>query len=49
MGIELQIVELVERRARAIVQGDDVAAARIQREIDDLQAEMVATAESIAT
>ena len=48
VGLELQIVELVEQRERALVQHDDAEAARIQGEIDALQAEMVQTAEAIA-
>lgn len=48
VGLELQIVELVEQRERATVQHDDAEAARIQGEIDTLQAEMVQTAEAIA-
>lgn len=48
VGIELQIVELVEQRERARVQHDDAEAARIQAEIDALQAEMATTAEQIA-
>ena len=48
VGLELQIVELVEQRERATVQHDEAEAARIQREIDALQAEMVQTAEAIA-
>lgn len=47
VGLELQIVELVERRERARVQNDPVEADRIQREIDALQLEMAATAEEI--
>ncbi len=48
VGVELQIVELVEQRERAAVQEryDDVA--RIQREIDALQEEMARAAEKIA-
>ena len=49
VGVELQIVELVEQRERATVQGDDLEAARIQREIDQLQRELATTAEAIAT
>jgi hypothetical protein len=45
MGLELQIVELVEQRTRAEVQGRAGDAARIEREIDQLRAELVATAE----
>ncbi len=48
VGLELQIVELVEQHERATVQHDDAEAARIQSEIDVLQAEMVTTAEAIA-
>jgi hypothetical protein len=48
VGLELQIVELVEQRERATVQHDDAEAARIQGEIDALQAEMAQTAELIA-
>ena len=48
VGLELQLVELVEQRERATVQEryDDVA--RIQKEIDVLQEEMVRTTEKIA-
>lgn len=48
VGLELQIVELVEQRERATVQHDEAAATRIQREIDALQAELAQTAEAIA-
>ncbi len=48
VGLELQLVELVEQRERATVQHDDAEATRIQAEIDALQAEMVSTAEAIA-
>lgn len=47
MGLELQIVELVEQRTRAEVQGRTDDARRIQAEIDALQAEMARTAEQI--
>ncbi len=47
VGVELQIVELVEQRERALVQERPDDAARIQREIDALQAEMVRAAEKI--
>ncbi|MEA3076435.1 MAG: hypothetical protein QOF60_1343 [Actinomycetota bacterium] len=47
VGLELQIVELVEQRERAHVQHDDAEADRIQREVDALQAEMASTAEQI--
>ena len=48
VGVELQIVELVEQRERATVQHDTAEAKRIQDEIDALQAELAATAERIA-
>ncbi|MDQ3575009.1 MAG: hypothetical protein M3378_09005 [Actinomycetota bacterium] len=49
VGVELQIVELVEQRERAAVQErhDDVA--RIDLEIDALQQEMTRTAEVLAS
>ena len=47
-GLELQLVELVEQRERARVQGDDAGMARIEAEIAELQAEMASTAEAIA-
>lgn len=48
MGLELQIVELVEQRERARVQHRDGDAATIQRDIDTLQLELASTAERIA-
>lgn len=48
MGLELQIVELVEQRERATVQGRRDDAEAIQREIDGLQLEMARTAEALA-
>jgi hypothetical protein len=47
VGVELQIVELVEQRERATVQHDTEEAKRIQAEIDALQSELAATAEKI--
>jgi hypothetical protein len=47
VGLELQIVELVEQRERASVQHDDAEAARIQGEIDALQVELASTAEQL--
>lgn len=47
VGIELQIVELVEQRERARVQGDTDGVNRAQAEIDALQAELATTAEQI--
>lgn len=48
VGLELQLVELVEQRERAAVQDRPQDAQRIQREIDTLQEEMARTAEVIA-
>lgn len=48
VGLELQLVELVEQRERASVQDRSGDAARIQGEIDRLQEEMARTAEVIA-
>lgn len=47
-GIELQIVELVERRERARVQGRPDLARSLQGEIDELQQELVLTADHLA-
>ncbi len=48
VGLELQIVELVEQQQRAVVQERHDDAARIQRDIDALRDEMTRTAEKIA-
>ena len=48
VGVELQITELVEQRARAEVQGDTARAEHLQREIATLQEELASTAEQIA-
>ena len=48
VGLELQLVELVEQRERATVQRRPQDAARIQRDIEALQEEMARTAEAIA-
>lgn len=48
VGLELQLVELVEQRERATVQDRPADAARIEREIATLQEEMARTAEAIA-
>lgn len=48
VGLELQLVELVEQRERATVQERPGDAARIEREIAALQEEMASTAEVIA-
>ena len=47
VGVELQIVELVEQRERALVQERPDDAVRIQGEIDALQAEMALAAEKL--
>jgi hypothetical protein len=43
MGLELQIVELVERQARARVQHRDDDAQRFDGELAELQSELAAT------
>ncbi len=48
VGLELQLVELVEQRERANVQNRPGDAARIQQEIDSLQEEIARTADVIA-
>jgi hypothetical protein len=40
VGLELQLIELVERRERAEVQGRRADADALQREIDQLQLEL---------
>ena len=47
VGLELQLVELVEQRERAAVQHRPHDAARIQQEIDSVQEEMARTAEAL--
>lgn len=49
LGLELQIVELVEQRERALVQHRRSDADRLQAEIDQLQAELITTAERLAS
>ena len=44
VGVELQVVELVEQRERAEVQGRADEARRLQSEIDALYTEMAETA-----
>lgn len=48
MGLELQLEELQEQRQRARVQGRWEDARRLEVEIDQLQAELAATAEVLA-
>ena len=47
-GLELQLIDAVERQERAEVQDDGDQAARIQGEIDGLQAQLAAVAEAVA-
>ncbi|HET9731089.1 MAG TPA: hypothetical protein VFP54_00305 [Acidimicrobiales bacterium] len=46
-GLELQLIELVERRERALVQGRESDAGVVQREIDEVVAELAGTADAI--
>ena len=48
-GLELQLIDAVERQERAEVQDDPDEATRIQGEIDGLQAQLAAVAEAVAT
>ena len=48
-GLELQLIDAVERQERAEVQDDPGEATRIQREIDGLQAQLAAVADAVAT
>ncbi|MGH9125840.1 MAG: hypothetical protein ACRDZ8_14100 [Acidimicrobiales bacterium] len=45
MGLELQIVELVERQTRAKVQHRDDDVERLELELNQLRAELAATAD----
>ena len=45
VGLELQIVELEERRQRALVQGRRDDASRFERALESLRTELVTTAE----
>jgi hypothetical protein len=47
VGVELQIVELVEQQQRAAVQGHPEEGVPLQREIDALQAELASAAEAV--
>ncbi|HZT67480.1 MAG TPA: hypothetical protein VFA11_16960 [Acidimicrobiales bacterium] len=49
VGLELQLIELVERRERASVQGRKSDAAAIQVEIDQLQTELAALSDLAAS
>ena len=47
-GLELQLIDAVERQERAEVQDDVDGAVSIQAEIDGLQAKLAAVAEAVA-
>lgn len=47
-GLELQLIDAVERRERAEVQHDVAEAGRIQTEIDNLQGQLAQVAEAVA-
>ncbi len=47
VGLELQLVELVERRERALVQGLGDEADAISTEIEELQTELIVSAEAL--
>jgi hypothetical protein len=47
VGLELQIVELVEQQQRAVVQGHPEEAVPLQAEVDALQTELAKTAEHV--
>lgn len=49
VGLELQLVELVERRERAVAQGRTDDAAAIAAEIDEVQRELIVSAEAAAS
>lgn len=48
-GLELQLIDAVERQERAEVQDDAAEAIRIQGEIDGLQTRLAAVADVVAT
>ena len=48
VGLELQLVELVENKQRAAVQGRDADAQELDHEIDEIQAELADTAEQLS-
>ena len=47
-GLELQLIDAVERQERAEVQDDADEANRLQSEIEGLQAQLAAVAEAVA-
>jgi hypothetical protein len=48
-GLELQLIDAVERQERAEIQRDLAEADRVQGEIDKLQTRLAAIAEVVAT
>ena len=48
VGLELQLVELVEQRERALVQGSGAEASAISDEITEIQTELTEAAEAVA-
>ncbi len=48
-GLELQLIDAVERQERAEIQDNGDEAARLQGEIDGLQGRLAAVAEVVAT
>jgi hypothetical protein len=48
-GLELQLIDAVERQERAEVQHDPAEADRIQEEIEGLQNQLAAVADAVAT
>jgi len=48
-GLELQLIDAVERQERAEIQDDPQEADRLQEEIDGLQSRLAAVAEVVAT
>ncbi len=49
VGLELQLVELVEQRERALVQGEGAEASVISDEIVSVQSELTEAAEAVAS
>ncbi|MEA2842713.1 MAG: hypothetical protein QOJ69_384 [Actinomycetota bacterium] len=49
VGLELQLVELVEQRERALVQGEGAEASAISDEIVAVQSELTDAAEVVAS
>ena len=47
-GLELQLIDAVERQERAEVQGEQAEADRIQTEITGLQGKLAAVADAVA-